>query len=281
MDIAAIRYTTQKQIEERILDLEKEGKFGEHVNPIDYDSVKHVGGDYDFLPHNPFFLLWKCIIRTIASVLGPVLTSFVLGARVKGRKNLRGLKGAVLSCNHVHVLDNMIVRQAVFGHTLYIAVAEFNNMKGLLGWVIRGAGTLPFSGSCRAMIRLQKTFTHLLEKGCFILGYPEQALWNRYEKPRPYHDGMFHISVKNNVPVVPMFITFREPSKFRRIFSTKKTAVLNILKPVYPQKSKSGKENISYVMNETKKECIECYTCFYGHAPEYASGAAAENTTCP
>src|SRR5574344_1361370 len=269
MDIAAIRYTTQKQIEERIRQLEKEEKFGEHVNPIDYDSVKHVGEDYNFLPHNPFFLLWKCIIRTIASVFGPILTLFVLGARVEGRKNLRGLKGAVLSCNHVHVLDNMIVRQAVFGHTLYIAVAEFNNMKGLLGWVIRGAGTLPFSGSCRAMIRLQKTFTHLLEKGCFILGYPEQALWNRYEKPRPYHDGMFHIAVDNNVSVVPLFITFREPSPIRRIFSRKKTAVLHILAPVYPKPYLNRRDSIQDMRARTFDACVSCYTETYGKAPVY------------
>lgn len=269
MDIAGIKISTQKQIENRIEELECSGKFDEHIQPVDFSSMIPVTETYDFFPHTVLFRMWSAAVRFIASALGPLVTLFVMGARVQGRKNLHGVKGAVFICNHVHVLDNMVVRQAVFGRTLYITVAEFNNMKGLLGWIIRGAGTLPFSTNIKAMNNLQRTLSNLLGKGCAVLGYPEQSLWYRYEKPRPFHDGMFHIAVKNNVPVVPLFITFKKPSKFRSMFSRKKTAVLHILPPVYPLDSLSNRENVRYMMLESQKRCRECYTDFYGHAPVY------------
>lgn len=259
MDIAGVKKDTQKEIEERIAQLESEGKFWEDVQPIDYNRMIPVTENYNFLPKNPFFLVWRAIVRTSVAIFAPPVMAITLGARVKGRKNLKGIKGFVAVCNHVHSLDNMLVRQGVFGHTLYITVAEFNNMRGFLGSFIRAGGTLPFSSNVKAIINLQKAISKLLKKGCTVLGYPEQALWYRYEKPRPLNDGMFNIAVRNKVPVVPMFITFRNPSKFRRIFSKKKCLTLNILKPIYPDENLSKKENIDQMMKECSAEWQQCY----------------------
>lgn len=263
MDIAAARKDTQEKIQEKIKNLESKGEYWTNVQPINYEKVIPVTKDYNFLPRNPFFLIWSAIVRAIAILIGPFAMLFVLGGRTVGKRNLRGLKGFVAVCNHVHTLDNMLVRQAVFGHRLYITVAEFNNMKGFLGSFIRAAGTLPFSSNVSAVINLQKTISYLLKKNCAILGYPERALWYRYEKPRPLNNGMFHIAVKNKVPVVPMFITFEEPSKFRKIFSKKKCAKLNILKPIFPNPELSDRENISEMMKNCSAQWEECYKEHY------------------
>ena len=268
MDIGGIKGDTQREIQNRIAELEKKGEFDGNVQPIDYDAMIRVTDDYVFLPRTFSFFLWRVFIRAAATVLGPVLTKFVLGARVEGRKNLCSVKGFVAVCNHVHSLDNMIVREAVFGHTLYITVAEFNNMRGPIGSIMRGAGTLPFSGNVKAMNELQKTLSLLLAKGCAVLGYPEQSLWLRYEKPRPFHTGMFHIAAANSVPVVPMFITFSAPSKLRSFFSKKKVATLHILSPIYPDKTLSRKENAAFLMSRASKAWRDCYVSVYGYEPD-------------
>ena len=270
-DIGGIKSGTQREIQKRIAELEQKGDFDANVQPIDYSAMIRVTDDYVFLPRTLSFIAWRIFIRTAASVFGPVLTKIVLGARVEGRKNLRGLKGFVAVCNHVHSLDNMIVREAVFGHTLYITVAEFNNMRGPIGSIMRGAGTLPFSGNVKAMKRLQETLSFLLAKGCAVLGYPEQSLWLRYEKPRPFHNGMFHIAAANSVPVVPMFITFSAPSKLRSLFSKKKVATLHILAPIYPDKTLSRKENAVFWMSRASKAWRDCYVSVYGCEPDIAS----------
>ncbi|QNL97368.1 1-acyl-sn-glycerol-3-phosphate acyltransferase [Treponema sp. Marseille-Q4132] len=270
-DIGGIKSDTQREIQNRIRELEKKGEFDGNVQPIDYAAMIRVSDDYVFLPRTFSFFLWRVFIRTAAAVLGPVLTKFVLGARVEGRKNLCGVKGFVAVCNHVHSLDNMIVRQAVFGHTLYITVAEFNNMKGPIGSIMRGAGTLPFSGNVKAMNELQKTLSLLLKKGCAVLGYPEQSLWLRYEKPRPFHNGMFHIAAANKVPVVPMFITFSAPSKLRSLFSKKKVATLHIFPPIYPDENLSRKENAAFSMDKAAKAWRDCYVSVYGREADIPS----------
>lgn len=38
----------------------------------------------------------------------------VLGARIRGKGNLRGLRGALTVCNHVHFLDSVMVSLALF-----------------------------------------------------------------------------------------------------------------------------------------------------------------------
>lgn len=271
IDIAAIGKETQHKIFERIEQLEKEGKFAEPVQGIDFDAMVRVDENYKFLSHNFFFLIWVGIIRFVACWIGPIVTRFVMGTKVRGRENLRALKGkgAVVTCNHVHTLDNMLVREACFGHRIYITVAEFNNRNDFLGWTMRASGTLPFSASIKAMANLNKAITRVLSKGCFLLGYPEQALWMRYEKPRLYSPGMFHIAAANSVAVVPMFITWGEPGAFRKIFSKKKVATIHILEPIFPDATKNRKENTQLLQRRAFEEVVACYTEVYGHAPEY------------
>lgn len=271
VDIAAMDAETQQKIFEKIQELESEGKFNDPVQPIDFNAMVHVDENYKYLSKNFFFFLWESTIRFVGCYIGPIVTKFMMGGRVRGRENLRMLKnkGAIVTCNHVHTIDNLLVRQAVFGHRFYITVAEFNNRNDFLGWVLRAAGTLPFSSSIKAMANFNKAVTKILGKGAFLLGYPEQALWMRYEKPRTYSAGMFHIAAANNVPVVPMFITWSEPGAFRKIFSKKKVATINILPPVFPDENKNRKENTKYLQKAAFAEVVECYTKVYGHAPEY------------
>ena len=55
-----------------------------------------------------------------------------------------------------------------------------------------------------------------------ILIYPEQSMWYNYRKPKPLKVGAFSFAVKNNVPVLPIFITCEDTENFDR-----QTATLN------------------------------------------------------
>ena len=94
------------------------------------------------------------------------------------------------------------------GHKVYITGAEFNKQKGMLGILMREGGLLQFSSNKKAMRNLDNAITYYLEKNNYILFYPEQAMWWLYEKPRPMNKGAFHYAIKNNVTVIPVFITF-------------------------------------------------------------------------
>ena len=249
-DIAAATKYTKRLVRDNIKSAEKENRFNDDVQPVDWEGMQKVTEDFVFVSKNPFKILWSYVARFIAMAVAKLLCFFGMGsARIVGTENLKGLKGAVIVCNHVHIFDSFFVRAATFGHRLYITVAEFNNMKGFLGALLRGAGCLPFSDCFSAMKRLSKTVGALLEKGNFVLFYPEKAMWPRYEKPRPYSEGAFHAAAQNKVPVVPTFILFKEPSSFRKKFSDKKVAEFHVLKPIYPREDLGNKANTEYLLN--------------------------------
>lgn len=92
-----------------------------------------------------------------------------------------------------------------------------------------------------------------LQEGNIIHFYPEASLWTYYHKLRKFKTGAFHFAVRNQVPIVPMVITFRRPQGLRRILKRKSDVTLTILKPVNPQKG----EDIRQEIEDLQKEVYE------------------------
>ena len=85
--------------------------------------------------------------------------------------------------------------------------------------------------------------------------YPEAALHPYCTKLRHFKNGAFEIAVRNEVPVVPMLFTFREPKGLRRIFKRKKDVTLKVLKPVkLSENSGSVKERTLKLKDTVYKE---------------------------
>lgn len=267
-DIAGASKETKDIIRNNIALAEKEGRYNDDVQPVDWEGMQKVTADFVYLPKNPVKVIWSFIARFLAMSAARLLCFIGMGSgRIIGRENFKGLKAAVVTCNHVHIFDSFFVRAATFGHKLYITVAEFNNMKGPLGILLRGAGCIPFSDCFSAMKNLSHTTTTLLKKNRFVLFYPEKAMWPRYEKPRPFIEGAFHTAAINNVPVVPTFIVFKEPSDFRKKFSDKKVGELHVLPPIYPKPELGRKENTLYLKDATFKAVCNLYKECFGEEP--------------
>ena len=108
-----------------------------------------------------------------------------------------------------------------------------------------------------------------MKKGDYVLFFPETAEWWMYEKPRPFAKGAFHYATKNNVPVIPMFICFKNTGKKDKEGFDIKQFNIYILKPIYPKEELNSKENTEYLMNEAYKECVEQYEKFYDKKLEF------------
>ena len=75
--------------------------------------------------------------------------------------------------------------------------------------------------------------------------YPEVALFPYFDKIRHFKNGAFDFAVKNNKPIVPMVITFREPQGIRKKFKKKKDVTLTVLEPVRLNENlKNNKEKV-------------------------------------
>lgn len=205
-----------------------------------------------FVKTNVFYKISCKLVRTITFLFGPILCALLGGVKVRGKQNLKPLKhqGAICVCNHVSLLDSLYIKMAIGHYRSYHTGAPWNNKKGLGGFLLRRAGFLSLGGNVAAMRNFKTTVGKLLTKGAIINYYPEQALWQQYEKPRPLKSGAFKTAANFNVPVLPLFITFE--GKHKR-------PVVNILPAILPEESLSTR----VLAQQMQSECAEAWKNFY------------------
>lgn len=120
--------------------------------------------------------------RTVTFVFGGAFSRLFFGTRVKGRENLKGIKGAICISNHVHWLDTLFVKQAVGHYRSYHTAAPWNNRKGAGGAIMRAAGLVPFASGFTATKNFNAYLKKIISKGAIVNFYPEASLWLRYER---------------------------------------------------------------------------------------------------
>lgn len=196
---------------------------------------------------------------------------------VTGQENYKEVakSGVIVTSNHFHPFDNYAILKAIqkdMPHKrLYKIIKEGNytSMTGLYGFFFRNCNTLPLSSSLETMRNFIKATSTLLKRGETILIYPEQSLWYNYKKPKPLKTGAFEIAVRNNVPVVPIFITLSDSEKMGNDGYFIQEYSIHILKAIYPDPSKSYKDNVEYMKNTNYEAFKDTYEKVYGVPLKY------------
>lgn len=255
--------TTTQDVLDKIKEAEKQQRFSEHLDPIDYSNCEPVDETFCYIETGRKKIKQTLQNRLIVGPFSWFVNQFLLHTTIEGRQHLRGIPNAVLICNHVNKLDALVVRHALNGHRLKIMVGDFNNQKGKLGDYMRACGIMPFSMNRGAFNNFNKAVAYYLKHRTYILFFPERSEWWCYEKPRPYMDGAFHYAVKNGVPVIPFFITFTKTGKFDENGIEKRRFHLHILEPVYADASLSEHENMERLKEKSYAECQAQYEHFY------------------
>jgi 1-acyl-sn-glycerol-3-phosphate acyltransferase len=144
-----------------------------------------------------------------------------------------------------------------------IREGNYTSFPGLYGFFMRNCNTLPLSSNLSVMKEFLKSVDVLLKDGHFILVYPEQAMWWNYRKPRPTKSGAFKFAVKNNVPVLPCFITMRDSNVLGEDGFYVQEYTVHVYTPIYPKNELSEKENIEYLKMQNDKAWKELYEKTY------------------
>ena len=247
---------------------ERARDFSAHiVPPCTGKSVLPVSDDYDYLAGGFFRRLFSLIAVGLFRFVGLFIGRYCR-LKVVGKKNLKGVKGAILTCNHVNDVDCVLIRRAVGRRKLKITVAEFNTRRGAFGALLRAAGTLPIGKTLPAMRHLNRAIAEFVKRDTLVLFYPEGSLWWCYEKPRPLIDGAFLSAARNGVPVVPAFFTFRTYG-VRRDGTPKKAFTLHIGEPIAPNPDAPLREEAKRLSALTWEFNAKTYREAYGKEVEY------------
>jgi len=81
--------------------------------------------------------------------------------------------------------------------------------------------------------------------------YPEHGRIVRYsERLNQFQRGAFQLSVKTNLPIVPIRIVFRKPDGIFKLLGKKKPLMTLIIgEPLYPEKDEVNKSAIDELMD--------------------------------
>ena len=265
---------------EEISKLEKEGRFD--VDPEkDPPTIPLMPGEADYLNEK----ITSKFKTTIANTIGLGFLYEILRRNqliikeTVGIENLNNLKtGAVLTCNHFNPFDIFAVETAFMSSSqkrkkLYKVIREGNytSFPGFYGYLFRNGNTLPLSSNTKTMMEFVRAVDKILKNNDFILIYPEQSLWWNYKKPKNLKNGGFKIAAKNNVPIVPIFITMKNSDIIGSDGFPVMEYYIHIEKPIYPNEELSVKENTE-IMKKTNFVCWKnVYEKFYNRPLEYTT----------
>ena len=189
---------------------------------------------------------------------------------VRGIENFAAVNGGkIVTCNHFSVGDNYAVWKALSAHMngrmLYKIIREGNytNPPKPFGLFMRHCNTLPLSSQMSTMKKFMKAVEVLLGRGETILIYPEQGMWWNYRKPKPMQDGAFSLAVRNNTPVVPIFITMEDSDILDPDGFFVQEYTVNILPAIYPDSSLSLAEAKERMKNQNYEAWVKTYEEFY------------------
>lgn len=227
----------------------------------------------DYLRKNPINKFKTFIANMLAkSYINKLIKkSELIIDEIKGIENLKAIDtGAIITCNHFSPFDNFAV-QKVFegvqkkGQKMWKIIREGNYTNPpCLKFFFKNCDTLPLSSNIHVMGDFLKAIKTLLNKGDFILIYPEESLWPNYKKPKPLKDGAFKLAVRNSVPVIPIFITFKDSGNFDKNGQAIQKYTVHVCPPIYPKENLKAKENIEYLKSENSKVWKEIYEVAYG-----------------
>ncbi len=198
--------------------------------------------------------------------------------KINGIENLKNVKtGAIVTCNHFNPYDSFTIEK-VFrlagqnkNRKLFKVIREGNytNFPGMYGFFFRNCNTLPLSSNKRTMIEFIKAVDVILKRGDFILIYPEQSMWWNYRKPKPLKNGAFNFAARNNVPVIPIFITMEDSEIIGEDGFPVQEYTVNIEKPIYPDENLTEKENTEAMKEKNYEVWKNIYEDFYKMPLEY------------
>lgn len=271
------------KILKKIEELEREGKF-------DVDAEEDPA-TIVLTPENIDYLRKKMsskLKRVFANEVGEKFLDNLLKNNKLIIKEINGLEnlskvdtGAIVTCNHFNPFDCFTIEKVfrlsgkIEEKRLYKVIREGNytNFPGLYGFFFRNCDTLPLSSNKRTMVEFMKAVDVLLQKGDFILIYPEQSMWWNYRKPKPLKPGAFKLAARNNVPVIPIFITMQDSDSLDDEGFPMQEYIVNITEPIYPDKNLSQKENTEKMLKQNFEVWKEIYEKFYGIPLEYTTKA--------
>lgn len=216
---------------------------------------------YHFVPRGILVQLGYILMKTLVILVFRPFNWLFFGTRIRGRENLDAVRGcgAVTVCNHIHPLDCTMVACAARTRKQYFLTIQSNMEIPLVRHLVRILGGVPIPRQIKRMRGMNAELCRELQKGKLVHIYPEGELWPYYDGIRGFKDGAFRMAYDAGVPIVPMVVTFHNPTGLYRLFRKKPCLHLTVLEPIVPDLRQERRTEIARL----SRLCRERMTRFY------------------
>lgn len=270
---------------EKIEAYERAGRFGEDVEE-DPPSRVLMPDEIDYLKKS----LWQRLKTKHAFAIAHKFVHKLMKEKkmivkeIRGIENLRELdSGAVITCNHFNAFDSFAIQLAYEAadqpkRTFYRVIREGNytSFPGFYGYLMRNCNTLPLSSHHKTLKKFSDAVSTLLRDGHFVLVYPEQSMWWNYRKPKPLKKGAYIFAAKNNVPVLPCFITMKDSDILGEDGFPVQEYTIHVSAPIYPDESLRYGEKVEKLAAQNFAVWKEIYEAEYGIPLIYTTESTAD-----
>ncbi len=264
----------------KIDEFERSGRFDEDVED-DPPSRELMPDEIEYIRNGLIDRIKSKYAYKIARkfVYGLIKESKFIVKDIKGVENFANLQsGAIITCNHFNAFDSFAIQLAYEAakqkkRKFYRVIREGNytSFPGFYGFLMRNCHTLPLSSNRKTMTKFVKATNQLLKDGHFVLVYPEQSMWWNYRKPKPLKNGAYIFAVRNNVPVLPCFITMKDSDILGEDGFFVQEYTIHIGKPIYPDNDLKYNERLEQMMNENFEVWKTVYEQEYQMPLEYST----------
>lgn len=273
-------------IVKKIEEYEKAGRFSEDVED-DPPTKPLLPDDINYISRDPVSAVkTKMAFAAARRFVDNLLAEKKLIIKeIKGIENFDSLKGgAVITCNHFNAFDSFAIQMAYEASNqrkrrFYRVIREGNytSFPGFYGFLMRHCNTLPLSSNHKTLKKFMEATDTLLKAGHFVLIYPEQSMWWNYRKPKPLKNGAFMFACRNNVPVLPCFITMKDTDIVGDDGFFVQEYTIHIEKPIKPDKTLPYTKAVTKMAEDNYNVWKEIYEREYGIPLYYTTEKSEEN----
>lgn len=203
---------------------------------------KEIKDNYNYLTRGVVFKFFgNLFYYIIAYPIIWLINKIKYGVKVKGKKNLKKIKGGYIimgnhSCFFDQCFDSVMV---AFPRKNYIVANKGVVEVPVARFLVKTLGALPLPDTPRGLANLNNAIGKIVKKGGCVTIYPEAHLWPYYTGVRSIPPASFHYAIKNDVPVVPVAVTYRY-AKGKNYLKKKPKVNLTIMEPIYANKDLSS-----------------------------------------
>lgn len=219
-------------------------------------------GTYTYLDKSLKFKIMHILIYLTTWLLAFPLNRIRFGLRIEGREKIRRNRklfanGMMTVCNHVHRWDMICVLQAMRYRMAWIPMYA-QPFRGKDGYLMKYIGGLAIPDEHSGLRKFDKALNELHAGKKWFHIFPESCSWRFYAPLRPFKIGAFNMAYRFAIPVVPLMISFRPRTGWRKLFGNGEPLItIRVGDPILPDLNAPRKEEAARMRDTAHKTMLD------------------------